>query len=142
MYAEANIVATHMSVHQANGERVSRNWNAVFRVLSQEPRRQLIVSLLDVEPGEAVQLPEGAVMPNVPPDPQQLRVELQHRHLPMLADHGFVTWESGPLRASRGPRFEEVAVVFEALHAEATTLPETLVTGCRRLEEERQQQLE
>lgn len=128
-----------MNVHRANGEKISRRWNAVFRALSKEPRRQLIVSLLDAGPEDSVPLPESAMMPNVPSDQQELSLELQHQHLPMLAEMGFITWETEPLRASQGPQFEEVAVVFDALHAEATTLPDALVTGCRRLEEVREQ---
>lgn len=131
-----------MSANRVNGERASQRWNAVFRAVSAEPRRQLIVSLLDAGANDAVPLPESAVMPNVPPDPTAFRLELHHRHLPMLEEMGFVTWETEPLLAYRGPRFEEVAVVFESLHAEAATIPEQLVTGCRRLEEEREQSVE
>lgn len=131
-----------MNVHRANGEQISRNWDAVFRALSKEPRRQLIVSLLDAGPDDSVPLPESAMMPNVPSEPQTLSLELQHDHLPMLAEMGFITWEPEPLLAFRGPRFEEVEVVFNALQAEATTLPDGLVTGCQRLEEEREQRVE
>lgn len=56
----------------------------------------------------------------------------------MLADMGFVEWETEPFVASRGPQFEQVAVVFEALQSSATDLPDELVVGCQRLEQERQ----
>lgn len=125
-----------------NGERVIENWNDVFTALSAEPRRQLIVSLSDASPDQSVPLPESAVMPNVPPDPDVLRRELHHVHLPMLADMGFITWETEPLVASRGPRFDEVAVVFDALHETATSIPDSLVLGCQRLEAERQDRVD
>jgi hypothetical protein len=80
-------------------------------------------------------------MPNVPPNPEELLRGLHHAHLPMLAEMGFVTWETEPLVAARGPRFDEVAAVFEALHADAACIPDTLVVGCRRLEEERQNRI-
>ena len=124
--------------HYENGKRVSENWDAVFKSLSVEPRRQLIVSLLDAAPDQPVPLPESAAMPNRPLDPAVLRAELYHVHLPMLADNGFITWEMDPLVAFRGPQFDEVAVVFEALHADATDMPDSLVIGCRRLEREQQ----
>nr|WP_241154961.1 hypothetical protein [Halorubrum sp. CSM-61] len=53
----------------------------------------------------------------------------------------FVEWERDPLVASRGRRFDEVAVVFEALHSSASAIPDSLVIGCQRLEEERQTNL-
>jgi hypothetical protein len=124
--------------HYENGEQVSENWDTVFKALSAEPRRQLIVSLLDAPPDQSVPLPESAEMPNVPSDPEVLRVELCHAHLPMLEDNGFITWETDPLVASRGPQFDEVAVVFDALHSEAAEIPDTLVIGCQRLEQEKQ----
>ncbi|WP_418282540.1 hypothetical protein [Halorubrum sp. DTA98] len=114
------------------------HWNLVFRALSAEPRRQLIVSLLDCPENQSVPLPEGAINPDVPENPERLKIDLQHNHLPKLADFGFIEWETKPLVAHRGPRFQEVAVVFEALHSSATDIPDSLVKGCQRLEEERQ----
>ena len=125
-------------VRLENGKRVIQGWNSVFKAISAEPRRQLIVSLLDRSPDGSVPLPESAANPNVPPSPEDLRRELYHRHLPMLADMKFVEWKTEPFVAARGPRFDEVAVVFEALHAEATDIPDSLVLGCQRLEQERE----
>lgn len=121
-----------------SGQRVAENWDAVFRCLSAEPRRQLVVSLLNTPSGESVPLPESAAMPNGCAEPDVLRRDLFHVHLPLLAEHGFVTWDADPLVAARGPRFDEVAVVFEALHAEAAGIPHSLAVGCRRLEAERE----
>lgn len=120
-----------------NGKRVIRRWDAVFRAISAEPRRQLIVSLMDCPADQSVPLPESAVNPNVPPNPEAHRLELIHHHLPLLADDEFVEWKTEPFVASRGPRFDEVAVVFDALHAGATDVPDSLVVGCQRLERER-----
>ena len=121
-----------------NGHKVIERWDNVFRAVSAEPRRQLIVSLLDASDGDPVPLPESAVNPNVPVDADRLRQTLYHRHLPLLAEMRFVEWETGPLVASRGPRFEEVAIIFEALYETATGIPDSLVIGCQRLEEEQQ----
>jgi hypothetical protein len=126
------------SVRFDNGKRVIERWDEVFRAVSAEPRRQLIVSLLDADPTGSVPLPESAINPNIPVDLEGLRADLHHTHLPKLADMEFVEWETDPLRARRGPRFNEVAVVFEALHSAATEIPDSLVIGCQRLEEERQ----
>jgi hypothetical protein len=127
-----------VDVRIENANRVIERWNRVFEAVSAEPRRQLVVSLLDADPDDSVSLPEGARNPNVPVDARTLRTQLYHVHLPMLDDWGFVGWETDPLRAFRGPRFDEVAVVFDALHSAATTIPDSLVIGCQRLEQERQ----
>jgi hypothetical protein len=124
-----------------NGKQVIRRWDEVFKAVTAEPRRQLIISLSDARPDETVPLPESAVNPDVPRDPAVLRQELYHRHLPMLSDHEFITWETEPLVAGRGPRFEEVAVVLESLQSNATDMPDPLVFGCQRLEQERQESL-
>ncbi|RQH01965.1 hypothetical protein [Natrarchaeobius oligotrophus] len=121
-----------------NGKRVIQRWDRVFRAASAEPRRQLIVSLLDVDEGDTVALPESALNPNVPVDPKALRQELYHTHLPMLSSMEFVEWSTEPFVASRGSRFGEVAAVFEALHSQASAVPDSLVVGCQRLECERQ----
>lgn len=128
--------------HYENGKRVSENWDAVFRALSAEPRRQLVVALLDASPDQSVPLPESAQMPNVPSDPEQLLRELHHVHLPLLAAGDYITWEAEPHLAFRGPRFEEVASVFDALHSKAADIPDSLVTGCQRLEAEQQERID
>ncbi|RKD97975.1 hypothetical protein [Halopiger aswanensis] len=121
-----------------NGKRVIQNWDRVFEAASAEPRRQLIVSLLDVSSGKSVPLPERAINPNVPVEPEPLRRDLVHRHLPLLADYEFVEWDTDPFVATRGPRFEEVAAVFESLQSSAAALPDSLVVGCQQLERERE----
>lgn len=118
-------------------ERVNERWNRIFDALSAEPRRQLVAALLDASPTQSVSLPEGATNPAVPVDRNSLRRELHHRHLPLLADLRYVRWETDPLAASRGPRFEEVGAVLAAVHANADEIPDPLVVGCRRLERER-----
>ncbi|MDS0222067.1 hypothetical protein NDI54_11980 [Haloarcula sp. S1AR25-5A] len=128
-------------IHYQKATQVVGRWDDVFSAITAEPRRQLIVALLDAPPDETVPLPESAANPNIPLDPDDLRRDLYHRHLPKLADLGFITWDTEPLVAGRGPRFEEVAVVFECLQSDAAALPDSLVFGCERLEQERQRHI-
>lgn len=116
---------------------VIERWDRVFRALASEPRRQLLTSLNDLPAGCDVALPEGAMSPRAPMDPESLRTELYHSHLPLLADGGYVAWDDEPLTARRGPNFREVAVVFDALYETANRIPDQLVLGCQRLENER-----
>ncbi|WIV68320.1 DUF7344 domain-containing protein [Natrialbaceae archaeon AArc-T1-2] len=120
-----------------DGRRVAERWNRVFEVLSAEPRRQLLTTLADAPAGRHVSLPDAAVPPNGSVDHDRIRIHLRHRHLPMLADGGFVEWKRDPFRAWRGPTFDQAAVVLESLYARADVVPDPLVEGCHRLEEER-----
>lgn len=124
------------ATNYANESHTIERWDTVFKAVAAEPRRQIIVSLLDAPPDESVPLPESAQNPNAPRDPETLRQELYHAHLPMLSEMEFVVSESDPMAAARGRKFVEVATVFVALHAEAADIPDTLVAGCQRLEAE------
>lgn len=113
---------------------VVERWNDVFRAISTDPRRRLVLSLMGTDDGEAVPLPEGVAGPRSRLDSDEFLISLRHQHLPRLADDGFVRWESDPLVASRGPRFDEVAAVLGALEDYASELPTELVSGCPHLE--------
>ncbi|WP_436910255.1 hypothetical protein [Halosimplex marinum] len=110
-------------------------WNRVFGSLTAEPRRQMVVALMEAPPDRELSLPEAANPPYLLRDPEELYTDLVHSHLPALAEDGFVEWEREPLRVRRGPAFEEVAAVFEALHAHADEIPSQLTESCQRLEE-------
>lgn len=121
----------------SDAERVIDGWDRLFGTLSAEPRRQIVIALLEAPPDRELSLPEAANPPYALRDPETLYVELQHSHLPALADGGYVEWATNPLRVSRGPNFGEAAVIFEALKDHADAIPERLVHGCQRLEEQR-----
>jgi hypothetical protein len=117
------------------GKQISDNWNAVFDALGAEPRRQIVTALLNVSAGEAVQLPAAADPSFWETDTESLSVALIHTHLPKLEQHDFVEWSRDPFVARRGPRFEEVAVVFASLYENVDRIPHRLVDGCPGLEE-------
>lgn len=121
----------------SDATRVIEGWNRLFSALSAEPRRQIIVALLEAPPERELSLPEAANPPYALQDPEKLYIELQHSHLPVLADGGYVEWERDPLTVSRGLNFEEAAIVLEALQEWADSIPDRLVHGCQRLEEKR-----
>lgn len=127
-----------VDVRVENAEEVSERWDTVFNALSAEPRRQLVVSLLDAPPGESVPLPESARNPNLPIVLEEFQLKLLHNHLPLLADCGFIEWQNEPFAASRGPQFDEIAIVLDTLQGTAGEIPDSLVIGCQRLEQERQ----
>lgn len=128
------------SVRRENARKVSDRWDTIFQALAAEPRRQIVVSLLDAPADTGVSLPESAMNPEIPVQFDELVAKLHHRHLPMLAEEQLVNWETDPMVAYRGPRFDEVAVVVEQLKSSAHEIPDSLIIGCQRLEQERQQQ--
>lgn len=108
----------------------ARRRNEVFDSLSAEPRRRLVVSLLDA-PDRSVPLPEEATS-DADRDHGTLRTELRHNHLPRMAAAGFVEWDTDPLVARQGPRFDGVAAVVEALRGAGEPWPEPSAVGSRR----------
>lgn len=79
-----------------------------LRVLSDPLRRRLLVALHE-------STTDGSE-PLVDPDLLEERaLELHHTHLPRLADAGYVEWEISPLVVRRGPRFDEIAPLLDAL---------------------------
>ncbi|MEY7847620.1 hypothetical protein AB7C87_00230 [Natrarchaeobius sp. A-rgal3] len=120
-----------------NTKPTTERWDEVFEALSSEPRRQLLVTLLEAPAGRRVLLPDAAVGPAESVDLPKRRLQLTHRHLPMLSERGFVDWTTDPFCAQRGERFGEVAAVLDILQANADALPDHLVDGYRRFEDER-----
>jgi hypothetical protein len=114
---------------------VDERWNRVFRVLSSEPRRKLALSLRAVEPSEWVELPDAALSTHYDGTHDEMRVELRHKHLPLLEDAGYVRSRTVPLAASRGPEFDELDSVLGRLLSTPADLPDRLVHGCRALDE-------
>ncbi|RQG89908.1 hypothetical protein EA462_07810 [Natrarchaeobius halalkaliphilus] len=116
---------------------VIERWDDIFTALSAEPRRQLIVTLMNAPAGRRVLLPDAATTAADSFDLEQLRIQLIHHHLPMLAECGFVDWSTDPFCAQRGVRFVEVATIFTALEARIDEIPDQLIDGYQRFEEKR-----
>jgi hypothetical protein len=110
-------------------------WDQLYAAMSAEPRRMVLLSLLDAAPGEQLPLPEAAESPNQSMDAETLTIHLLHHHLPKLAEPGYVRWERDPLRVRRGPHFDEAALVVETLMDSIDEMPPSLANNCRILKE-------
>jgi hypothetical protein len=110
-------------------EALAERWHLIFRTLTAGPRRQILGSLLEVPPDRSLSLPEAANMPDYRIDPETLRQELVHRHLPLMAKAGFVEWERDPFEVRRGPAFDDVAAVLLAI-VDYDDFPEHSIQGC------------
>ena len=120
-------------VHLMGG--TNERWRAIFEVVASVARRELIVALIESPPHREVDLPAAANSPEDRIDPERLRLNLVHNHLPRMAEEGFIEWERDSLRARRGPRFDEVAAVIKAIDA-YDGVPQHLTEGCRYFEEQ------
>lgn len=106
-------------------------WDQLYDALSAEPRREIIISLMDEPKERRLPLPDAAISPNQTKDADTLSTELRHYHLPKLADAGYVRWESNPFCVQRGPNFQESALVPQAVFESMDAIPETLVNNCK-----------
>ncbi|SDR00974.1 hypothetical protein [Natronobacterium texcoconense] len=118
-----------------DSKRSVERWDDVFEALAAEPRRRLVVSLLDEPTGRRISLPDAATLDSMTGrERRAFALALKHRHLPVLSDRGFVDWTTDPFCAQRGWRFDEVAAVVDALESNGGELPLSLLEGCPRLE--------
>ncbi|ADB63317.1 hypothetical protein Htur_4507 (plasmid) [Haloterrigena turkmenica DSM 5511] len=93
----------------------------IMAALANGHRRQLLIGLLEHNPQEAVQTPEGVQV-----DGEQLadlQVEMYHNHLPRLEVAGFITWDREQHVVEKGPQFEQIKPVLEVFEENADELP-------------------
>lgn len=109
---------------------IYERWDQFMHMLSAQPRRQIITSLMDLPEDQALSLPEGAITPEIPIDRERFTMKLRQIHVPMLAKADYVRWSTSPFKVRRGTRFDEPASVMEALLSAEDTLSPSLVSGC------------
>lgn len=110
-------------------EELGERWQMIYQTLAAGTRRRIIGSLLEAPAGRRLSLPEAANLPEYRLDPERLRTNLLHNHLPMMAEAEFIEWESDPLTVGRGSRFDEVSSVILAID-EYDAFPQHLVEDC------------
>jgi hypothetical protein len=76
-----------------------------LRLLADERKRRLLYDLFEAD---------GSPVP-VDPDDEDDRARLYHVHLPKLADAELIDWDPRDDLAVRGPRFDEVIPLLEAI---------------------------
>lgn len=122
MLITKNIMTGNKSIYE--------RWDQFMYLLSAQPRRQVISSLMEVSKGDHLPLPDAAMTPEISREPKQYAVALRNHHLPMLASADYIEWMSDPFRVSRGNRFDEPATVMDILLSHSSELSPALVSGC------------
>lgn len=113
-----------------DGLSIYDRWDQFMYLLSAQPRRQIISTLMDHPEEGGHPLPDAAMTPERSIKPELFQINLRQIHLPLLADADYIEWSKDPFQVWRGPRFAEPASVLEVLLAADARLSPTLVTGC------------
>lgn len=86
----------------------------VHRALSDATRRKVLETLRDRgSPIDLAGPTDETPIYREPPAP--FEIDLYHNHLPKLDDMGFIEWDPEGDTVDRGPPFEEVRPLLEAL---------------------------
>lgn len=85
-------------------------------------RRRLLTLLVDEAPRRGPYSLEEVIRVACE-EPGAGRLEFRHRHLPKLADYGFVRWDRERNEIAEGPRFEEIRPLVELLRDRRHELP-------------------
>jgi hypothetical protein len=75
--------------------------------LAHAQRRRLLQELLEADAGASVAIDAAAS--------DRSSVSMRHVHLPKLESYGFVDWDPEREVVTRGPNFDDVRAVLEAL---------------------------
>jgi hypothetical protein len=86
-------------------------------VLDHEYRRRILLALADSGAESTPPVSPSAASGD---EPDVLELELRHVHFPKLEAVGLVEWDRERDALSRGPRFEEVESLLDALEAHAS----------------------
>lgn len=97
--------------------------DTTFQVLSDGRRRRLLVTLEDQgSSGESVRVPDD--LPTGEQDPERVRIEMYHRHLPTLEAAGYVQWDRDTFEVKRGPSFDEIRPLLDYVREQSGELTE------------------
>jgi hypothetical protein len=105
-------------------------WDQFMYLLSAQPRRQIITSLMNRPYEGRLPLPDAAITPDISIDKDQFEAKLRQIHVPLLAEARYVQWTSNPFQVQRGRRFDVPASVMAVLLSAEDKLAPSLVSGC------------
>ncbi len=91
--------------------------------VSNAQRRRLLVHMLYHNPKDEDKIYTGDIETT---DEQiaTLLIEMQHTHLPLLEDYGFINWDRERHEVTKGPNFGEIRPVLEMMVKHQDELPD------------------
>lgn len=105
----------------------AERWDRLYKALLSELGRVSLYPLLHEPWGRRLPLAEAANSPDQSKDANTLHTQLLHRHLPLLAEAGYVRWEKEPFV----PQFEELACIINLMSDSLDELLMPLTTNCK-----------
>lgn len=96
--------------------------DTVFDALSHPYRRRILTRLNDHNPRDEASFSTDSVADEVDDD-ERVAIDVHHRHLPKLAESGFIEWDREANVVTRGPRFDEIAPLIDLMDAHRDELP-------------------
>lgn len=96
--------------------------DTVFRTMSHTVRRRILTALLT----DNLRWKDEFESPEFRPadtEPESVRIDLHHVHLPKLDDAGFIDWDPEMGQVTRGTIFEEIRPLLELMDDRRSELP-------------------
>lgn len=87
--------------------------NDQFKALSSERRRDVLLTLLDQQ--DRVDPPSEYEQIEIDGGEDLSAISMQHVHLPMLEDCGYIEWDKESQSVSKGPQFDELEPLLTVL---------------------------
>jgi len=103
----------------------------MFEALADPYRRQLLLALFKENPQDDDDLdPLDLLKPGETTDDlDTTELNLEHTHLPKLAEMGFIEWDRESGELSKGPHWDEIAPLLQLINDHSDELPDEWLSG-------------
>ena len=97
----------------------------MFDAIRDPLRRRILLAVADRNPREITEFTrhEFAAVDGEAVDPERLKLQLLHTHLPRLAEKGYIDWDPEAQTIRRGANFDDIASLLGLLDDHADELP-------------------
>jgi hypothetical protein len=104
-------------------EKLHTEFDTALSALADPYRRQLFLALLEHNPQDDDDTDPLDLVPEKD-EPEILKTELVHNHLPKLEEMGFITWNRTTNKISKGPNWDEIAPLLKLIDKHKDELPD------------------